>query len=272
LKTLDELYHDRDECEQLVEELEDEVDAIEDRSEIECQRWVEEQVGAAHEILQGHTTPESSPPGTCVPAVIRAALSAPVLSLLDTHDAIVRVYISTPGFGCLDWGPIVATAAKVCERLLAEFLEPRCRAIMCDPLLGRQYEALDLSTCVPETDRKWGIHHKLLKSLLGDLCSDREVHWSGVRTAAVGLLLFGSRFMGGEGSTAEIENPLGLFGRESDRAELRERLYAFQKCRNGFVHRDLADRAAAEEVIVAFHQCLHQMAFVLYGHAPPSQV
>src|SRR5437016_4806243 len=110
--------------------------------------------------------------------------------------------------------------AKPCERILSDFLEPRCRAFLGDPTVSPLLPKLK-DASVPIEDQGFKIEKGSLQKVIGLIGKPGPVHWSGTRNGAIALLLFGRKYKVGNGPGEEIDNPLRLFGGEGERQRLR---------------------------------------------------
>ena len=202
-----------------------------------------------------------------VPAEAVRYLSEDVKQFIATCQKLHHIYSTVPDLAALDWGPLVGQMAKACERICADFLEPRCRRILSEPPLKDFFDRKDIekSIPIPDEDRSHNISPHDLRRILGLVKKGGPLQLSGTRTAAVALLAFGRRFAVGTEPPLEVDNPLKLLGSEGDRTGLRNELYRFQKLRNGFIHHDAADRTQAETVRECFTGCVHRLVAVFYG-------
>ncbi len=258
----------RRECEDLsheVDELEIEVDEAQDRLDEGYSTWVGEQVRRAEALP---APPPVSNWCGLIPAELVGRLSEDARKIVGTFHKLHSLYSREVDLHSLDWGPLVGTMSKVCERILSDFLEPRCRAIFDDPALSQVFATkTNYTDGIPEADRGYRVENSALHRILDFRKKSGPLHWSGTRNAAIALLLFGQKFRVGAESGYEIDNPLKLFGTEEDRAALRCDLYRLQDLRNGFIHHDPADQEQAVGVLACFRKCVRRLCYVLFGVA-----
>jgi len=81
--------------------------------------------------------------------------------------------------------------SKLCERILADFLGPRCSAIYADPKVSSLLNDPKRPVSIPKEDQEFKIEKGSLRRLLSLIEKGGPLHLSGTRNGAIALLLFG---------------------------------------------------------------------------------
>ena len=74
--------------------------------------------------------------------------------------------------------------AKICERILSDFLEPRCRRIMSNPDLADIFKKSAYSDNIPDEDKCQHISDKTLQQMAIEFTKQEPIKFSGTRKAA----------------------------------------------------------------------------------------
>src|SRR5262249_31984869 len=137
-----------------------------------------------------------------------ACLSEDARKILETYYQLDGIYAKEADLQNLDCSPLVAAMSKVCERVLADFLGPRCRTVYADPTVSALLNDPNSKVTIPTEDQGFKIDKGSLRKVLGLIEKPSPLHWSGTRNGAIALLLFGRTYKVGDGAGKEISNPL----------------------------------------------------------------
>lgn len=251
-----------------IDDLEHEADDIEEALDQGYAEWQAKEYGKAEAIIeQAPARPDLAERRLLGQAAV-GLLSDDARTIHETFMQLDGLYTDRPDLQALDCGPLVSSMSKLCERILADFLGPRCPAVYADPTVSSLLKDPKRTVEIPAEDQTFKVDKGSLRKVLGLIEKPGPVNWSGTRNGAIALLLFGRTYKMGDGEGDEIDNPLKLYGTEEERQGLRLDLYRFQQLRNGFIHHDLAGWTEALEVKRCFYGCVQGLVRILFGIPP----
>jgi hypothetical protein len=250
-----------------IDELEHEADELEEALERGHAKWEAKEYRKAEALSEQARAHPASPEKRLLGEAAVGCLSNDARTILETYLIIDCLYTEQRDLQSLDCGPLVASMSKLCERILADFLGPRCPAIYADSVVSSLLNDPKRTVDVPVEDQAF-IDKGSLRKVLGLIEKPGPVKWSGTRNCAIALLLFGRTYKMGEGEGEEVTNPLKVHGTEEERRDLRLDLYRFQHLRNRFIHHDLAEWTEALEVKQCFERCVRGSIRILFGVSP----
>jgi archaellum component FlaC len=248
--------------------LEQDASDIEERLEQGYSDWAENEYRKAERAVERASQRPPLPAVQLLSDGALACLSEDARRILETYSRWEQICAKESDLQNLDCGPLVVTMSKVCERILADFLGPRCRTIYADPSVSSLLNDPKYTVDIPTEDQSFKIDKGSLLKVLGLIKKPGPLFWSGIRNGAIALLLFGRTYKVGKGAGEEINNPLKVHGDEEERQELRLDLYRLQQLRNGFIHHELAGWTQAQEVKRCFEGCLRRLVSILFGVSP----
>jgi hypothetical protein len=251
-----------------IDTLEHERDEIEEALDQGYSEWEEKEYRKAEAIIERASPLPPLPEEQLLGENAFACLSDDARRILETYYCLSGIYANESDLQKLDSGPLIAAMAKACERILADFLEPRCRVIYADPSVSSLLNDPKRTVAIPVEDQSFKIDKGSLQKVLGLIKKPGPLQLSGTRNGAIALLLFGRTYKMGESAEEEIRNPLKIHGDEEQRKELRLDLYRFQQLRNRFIHHELAEWIQAQEAKHGFEACLHGLISILFGISP----
>jgi hypothetical protein len=267
MEQLHELEEERASCQDDIDDLEHEAEDIEEALDQGYSAWQEREYRKAEATVEKAARPPL-PEGQLLGEKALACLSEEARKILETYLRLDGIYATVPDLQTLDCGPLVATMSKVCERILVDFLGPRCRAIYANPGVFSLLNDPKRTVSIPTEDQSFKIDKGSLKKVLDLIKKPGPLQLSGTRNGSIALLLFGRTYKMEGGAGAEINNPLKIHGHEEGRKELRLDLYHLQKLRNGFVHHEFTRWSQAQEVKQRFEGCLRKLVSILFGVSP----
>ncbi len=197
-------------------------------------------------------------------------VSGDVVKLLQTMLLYRKVGMAQHGdaHNWLDFSPWIGTMAKVCERLFSDAFSVRRNCLAISEVSQVLKKPNQFEFDIPAEDKEHNIDKGSLCKVLGMIDKSDSDNWSGTRSAAVAMLLFGEhhRLTNNRNySSIEIRNPLGVGGTFAERKHLRVALYQLQTSRNGFTHHDIASLDDAKQFEALFVKCARGLVELLYS-------
>lgn len=210
--------------------------------------------------------PDLSFLGLLQPTVIK--LSKDAATMIKTTAVLVQAALRGELLEELDYGPVIASMAKVCERTLADVFTEKMEPIQSDPAVG----ALVLDV------RSWqyripaGMSNvtldgltKVVKMVKKSIETNNPINWNGMGNKRIALLLFGGWIPIYQATREHVLNPLGVDRSGEFAQALPDRLSEIQNLRNGFLHHDLADGADLLRTWECFQDCLKGLLQAAYS-------
>jgi len=116
-------------CESLsdeVDELEDEISEVEEKLDNGYSTWVDEQVHKAEVLTSKPTEQPAADVCWLIPSEAESYLSDDASRFIATFHKLSQLYSKEADLQKMDWGPLIGIMSKACERILSDYLGPRC--------------------------------------------------------------------------------------------------------------------------------------------------
>ena len=117
--------------------------------------WADKEYAKAEKVVTEAATPSPPQENELICKEARLLLSEEARTMLETYLQLDELYATNPDLRALDCGPLVGTMSKVCERILSDFLGPKCRMIMGNREILRLFRNPKCVLSIPSEDQEY---------------------------------------------------------------------------------------------------------------------